>query len=315
MLNVRLALDWTPNTLHAGFLVAQIRGWYKEAGLCLHILDPSEDNYQNTPVKKLINRQANLAIAPSESVISYQTLREPRNVVAIAAILQEDLSSIVTLKSSGLDRPALLDGKVYASYGARFEDAIVQQMIRNDGGYGFIRLSHPPKLDIWQEFLSGRADATWIFDPWEGLQARNQNTDLNHFRLTDYGIPYGFSPMLLTTKSFLDIYGAEYLCFMRITARAYEWCAEHPDEAANVLTESGFHSNFSDAELVRKSMRMLAPATLNNQGKWGIMDQKRWEEFLLWLDINNMVRDLDGQSQILVSELKNRFFTNEYLPG
>ena len=38
---------------------------------------------------------------------------------AVAALLQDDTSAIVTLESSGIDRPAKLDGCVYASYGAR----------------------------------------------------------------------------------------------------------------------------------------------------------------------------------------------------
>ena len=40
-------------------------------------------------------------------------------VQAVAALLQKDTSAIVTLKSSGIDRPSKLDGRSYASYGAR----------------------------------------------------------------------------------------------------------------------------------------------------------------------------------------------------
>jgi hypothetical protein len=41
-------------------------------------------------------------------------------LVAVAALLQDpQLSAIVTLKSSGIQRPAQLDGKRYASYAAR----------------------------------------------------------------------------------------------------------------------------------------------------------------------------------------------------
>ena len=39
---------------------------------------------------------------------------------AVAALLAEDTSAIVTLKASGLNSPKLLDGKRYASYGARW---------------------------------------------------------------------------------------------------------------------------------------------------------------------------------------------------
>src|SRR5262249_22699956 len=35
---VRLALDWTPNTDHTGFYVAQANGWYRDAGVDLKIL-------------------------------------------------------------------------------------------------------------------------------------------------------------------------------------------------------------------------------------------------------------------------------------
>lgn len=314
MLNVRLALDWTPNTLHAGFLVAHIKNWYSEAGFCLHIIDPAEDNYQNTPAKKLINRSANLAILPSESIISYHTLREQKPMLAIAAILQQDLSSIATLKSSGIDRPSGLDGKVYASYGARFEDAIVQQMIRNDGGCGLIRTSHPAKLNIWQDFLNGKSDATWIFEPWEGLQSERLSPGLNHFRLSDYGIPYGYSPVVATTPSLLEIYGSEFQRFLRITAHSFEWCASNPVEAADALVDSGLYETLSDREFVRASMNMLAPALLNESGQWGRMSAARWDHFLQWLDMNRLVMDLDKQSQIIVSDMRDKFFTNEYLP-
>lgn len=66
----------------------------------------------------------------------------------------------MTLKSSGIDRPAQLDGKNYASYGARFEGRIVQQMIKNDGGKGEFLESTPPMLGIWNTLLKGTADAT-----------------------------------------------------------------------------------------------------------------------------------------------------------
>lgn len=47
---------------------------------------------------------------PAESVISYNTWpaehKERPKLRAVAAVLQQDTSAIVTLKSSGIDRPA-----------------------------------------------------------------------------------------------------------------------------------------------------------------------------------------------------------------
>lgn len=39
---VTLILDWTPNTNHTGFYVAQEKGYYKDLGLDVEIIQPSE---------------------------------------------------------------------------------------------------------------------------------------------------------------------------------------------------------------------------------------------------------------------------------
>ncbi len=96
------------------------------------------------------------------------------NVKAVAAILKEDLSAIVTLKAPQINKPSQLDRKVYASYKARYEDFIVNQMVKNDGGKGDMKLVYPEKLGIWNTLLNGIADATWVFMNWEGLEAKNK---------------------------------------------------------------------------------------------------------------------------------------------
>jgi ABC-type nitrate/sulfonate/bicarbonate transport system substrate-binding protein len=43
---IKIALDWTPNTNHAGFYVAKAQGFYAEKGLDVSILSPHEDEYK-----------------------------------------------------------------------------------------------------------------------------------------------------------------------------------------------------------------------------------------------------------------------------
>lgn len=69
----KVALDWTPNVNHAGFFVAQARGLYAARGLDVEFLSPSADNYKQTPAQKLASGAVQLAICPSETVISYST--------------------------------------------------------------------------------------------------------------------------------------------------------------------------------------------------------------------------------------------------
>ena len=82
----------------------------------------------------------------------------------MATLLATSTSAVVTLASSGIDRPSQLDGKVYASYGARYEGRIVQQMIRNDGGKGDYTESTPPMLGIWNTLLKVPPDGQLPLD-------------------------------------------------------------------------------------------------------------------------------------------------------
>jgi ABC-type nitrate/sulfonate/bicarbonate transport system substrate-binding protein len=119
-----------------------------------------------TPGKKLELDIADFAIAPFETVISLNNKVNQVQAVAVSAIMQKDVSSIVSLKSSNIISPKQLDGKTYASYKARYEDHIVNEMIKNDGGKGELNIIYPEKLGIWNTLLSGNAHATWIFDNW-----------------------------------------------------------------------------------------------------------------------------------------------------
>ena len=130
---LRVALDWTPNTIHTGLFLAQHLGLYSSAGLDVQLLSP-DPAYATSPAKQLEQGAADLAICPSESCIAYAE-NGKMHLQAIYAILQRDASAIY---SKGLERVGELGsgGKVYGSYNARFEDAIVRAVVERDGGKG-----------------------------------------------------------------------------------------------------------------------------------------------------------------------------------
>lgn len=101
--------------LPQGFYVAKAQGLYEKAGLDVTFISPHSDEYKVTPASRVESGEALLAIAPSESVISYATWPEAHKqrpkLRAVAAVLQADTSAIATLKSSGIDRPAKVRGR------------------------------------------------------------------------------------------------------------------------------------------------------------------------------------------------------------
>jgi ABC-type nitrate/sulfonate/bicarbonate transport system substrate-binding protein len=300
MTTLKLALDWTPNTNHIGFFIAKELGFYKENGIELEILNPIDDNYQLTPGKKLELDIADFAIAPFETVISSNNKANQVQAIAIYAILQEDLSSIVSLKQSNINSPRFLDGKIYASYKARYEDHIVNEMIKNDGGEGKLKIIYPEKLGIWNTLLNNQADATWIFDNWEGIEAKSKNIQLNNFTLSQFQIPYGYSPIVIAKREKITAHKELYSKFIKATKSGFMFVKNNQKESSDIL-----RCYLSDHDLENIDIEQSISYTIphfGNETNCGMMEQNKILKFSEWL----VEKGLEDQRI-----LKQKLFTNE----
>lgn len=281
MNSLKIALDWTPNTNHIGIFVAQKLGFYQDLGLEVTILDPSQDNYALSPGKRVEEGQADFGIAPFETVISLNNKPNPVEAVAVYAILQEDISCIATLASSPIQQLQDLDGRIYASYKARYEDRILQEMVKAAGGKGELLLEYPNRLGIWNTLLQGTADATWIFDNWEGVEAAAKGVELRKFFLGDYGIPYGYSPVIFTRREALAAKKEEYTQFIQATQRGYLHAVANEKEALDLLYPFLLPADQVQMDL-GKSIAYTAPY-FGDASTAGRMKKERVQAFLNWL--------------------------------
>ena len=301
MTPLKVALDWTPNTNHIGIFVAKQLGFYKEQGIEVEILNPISDNYQVTPGKKLALGIADFAIAPFETVISLNNKENAIDAIAVFAILQEDLSSIASLKSSKINTPKLLDEKIYASYKARYEDAIVKEMVKNDGGTGALQITYPAKLGIWNTLLEGTADATWIFDNWEGIEASTKQIALNKFSMGQFGIPYCYSPVIIARNSNLIANKEAYTLFIKATKKGYLYAANNSEITAKILKEQLTEDDIKNID-IEASIAMTAPH-FGTDSSCGFMRSERITTFLNWLVAHNLENEKIIEQNLFTNEL------------
>jgi ABC-type nitrate/sulfonate/bicarbonate transport system substrate-binding protein len=300
MTTLRLALDWTPNVNHIGFIIAKELGYYAQLGIDLDLVNPADDNYTMTPGKKLELDIVDLALAPFETVISLNNKVNHVKAIAIFAVLQQDLSCIASLKTAKITSPKLLDGKVYASYKARYEDHIVQEMIKNDGGSGNLHIMYPEKLGIWNTLLGGKADATWIFDNWEGIEADAKNIELNKFTLADFNIPYGYSPVVLTKHENIIKHKELYSRFVQATRKGFLHAKNDLSESTALLRHYVTDYDSMNVDLER-AIAFTAPY-FGDETSCGIMEHETISRFTHWL-VDNRLEDK--------ALLNQHLFTNE----
>lgn len=302
-MQISIALDWTPNTQHTGFYVAQARGLYRAAGLDVRLIAADQGSFAHTPARAVLDGQVTLAIAPAESVINARAQLQGPTPIAVATLAQTETSAVVTLAASGRERPRDLDGCLYASYGAPFECQIVAEMVRADGGRGEFTETHPPRLGVWRALQEGEADAAWLVLPWEGLEAELRGIVLNVFAPHESGVPYGYASLLLAHPRLLADEPEALRAFLQASAAGFRRAATSPDEAATLLREQADHPTLSDASFVQRSQRRIAPAYLTPDGRWGLMERARWQRFADWLQ----------ERRISAAVEVDRLFSNAYL--
>lgn len=282
MHTVRLAPEWLPNTNHIGFYVAQAKGYYADEGLRLDIL-PFDG--EAMPNRKIVTGDTEFGLMPEQSILSMRA--RGVDVVSVAALIQPNTTTLAVRAESGTTRPRELAGRRYASYGTEFEVAMVEEMIRQDGGTGGPVLVDAAKLDILPALFDGTIDIAWGFYAWEGLQAELAGHMPRHFFVAEHGIPNEYFPLLFTTRDYASREETLARAFVRATGRGYIHAAAHPSEAAELFLASVPAALLpaQPRELVTRSTEWLAPRlaerahTNGTPLPWGWHDAGTWAAF------------------------------------
>jgi ABC-type nitrate/sulfonate/bicarbonate transport system substrate-binding protein len=305
---VSLALDWTPNTNHTGFYVAQQKGWYKEQGIDLEILPYSD---AASPDALVAAGKADFAISFVEQVVIDRVSDLP--VRSVAAIVQHNTSELATLKSSGLDRPAKLAGKRYAGFGTPYEEPVIADVIKCDGGPATPIQNITTNTGGYQALVAKQADFVWIYKGWEALQAKHDNVELNEFLVRDYCVPDYYSPVIITSEAFLKDKTDVGRRFMAATARGFEFAIQQPDQAADLLIAGNPPGSFPDAALVHESAQYLAKEYQAEAPRWGDQTLQVWSGYPKFMLETGRLEDANHQK---VTSLDYAvMFTNELLPA
>ena len=297
---VTFMLDWVPNTNHNGVYIAKAKGWYEEAGLDVNIVEPGEGGVEQV----VGNQTAQFGISAQEYLIPARAAGVP--VVSIAAVIQHNTSSLMSLAEDGIEGPGDLAGHTYGGFGGPLERALIDALTECGGGDA----SQVQYVEVGQaEFLEGMArnqyDFVWIFDGWDGVRATELvGADVNFVRFIDNVdcIPDWYTPLIITSEGLIKDDPETVRAFLAATTRGYEYAMENPDEAATILLDAAPEL---DAELVRLSAEYLSTRYVEPGRQWGLQDEAIWtrfEQFLFDAGLIDEQIDVDAA------------YSNAYLP-
>ncbi|MDN5860008.1 MAG: ABC transporter substrate-binding protein [Pseudonocardia sp.] len=303
---IRFALDWTPNTNHTGLYVAQQRGWFRDAGLEVEFLP-----FTTASPDVLVSSGA------AEFGISFQDLftfakAAGADTTSVLAVLQHWGTAIgVRGDRTDIATPRDLDGKVYGGFGSPSEIPKMRSVIRAAGGRGEFR-TIVLGTSAYEAVQSGHADFTEPFLAWEGIEAQLKGKPFKTFAYTDYGIPDAYGVIVIGNSPWLRDHPDLATKFVQAAQRGYQFSADHPDAAAQLLMDAN-PGAFAEPELVLRSQEMLASTYLKDaEGNVGTQTLERWAGYSGWLYDQGLLTGPDGAPLAARPDFST-WFTNAYL--
>ena len=179
-----LVLDFQPNAVHAPLYAARARGYLEDEGIDLDIREPSSSA---DSAKLLEAGRADFAIL---DINDFGIAREEGiDLVAVAAIVQRPLASVIAGDPESVSMPADLEGETVGVTGVPSDDAVLDTVLAS-GGLGpddvrrvTIGFAAVPSL------AAGKIGAATAFWNAEGVELREQGIPTREFRVDEFGAP------------------------------------------------------------------------------------------------------------------------------
>jgi putative hydroxymethylpyrimidine transport system substrate-binding protein len=179
-----LVLDFQPNAVHAGIYAGQAKGFFDDEGVNLTIREPSSTA---DAAKLLETGRVDFAVM---DINDFGIARERGlDLVAIAAIVQRPLASVIARDRDQIQTPADLAGKTVGVTGVPSDDAVLDTVLRAGGVDPDDVRRVTIGFNAVAQLAAGKIDAATAFWNAEGVQLKELGIPTREFRVDEFGAP------------------------------------------------------------------------------------------------------------------------------
>ena len=270
--DVTVILDYVANTNHTGMYVALDQGSYKDAGLNVSIVEPTE----GATATLVAVGKGDFGISYQEDVTIALTSVDPLPIKAIATIIQHNTSGFATYEGKGINSPKDFEGKTYAGWGGPGEEAVLKAVMTQDGA-DFSKLNMVISDGSGFEALKDKVDVMWFFEGWDNIKCELADFPIHYMPVRDLDsrLDY-YTPVIIANNDTLENKPEMVKKFLAATEKGYEYAIENPDESAEILLK---YTPDSSPELLQKSQKYLADKYMEDTDQWGVMKDEVWDNY------------------------------------
>jgi putative hydroxymethylpyrimidine transport system substrate-binding protein len=255
------------------------------------------------PIKQVAAGRVDLAISYEPEVLRARD--QGLDVVSVGAIVQEPLTSIISLPEAKIAKPADLRSKTVGTAGIDYQSAYLQTILKEAGVPAGSVKERNVGFSLTPALLTGKVDATLGgFWNYEGTDLELRGKKPRIIRMEQAGVPTYDELVLVANADALERDGDKIRAFVGALSRGVRDLRANPDEAIEGLLEA---NPDLDPELQRAVVDVTLPLFLAPDGKpYGWQDPAEWDAFGAWMQENDL---LEQPPDVRAA------FDNELLPG
>lgn len=274
-------LDWFVNPDHAPLFVALEKGYFKERGLEVELIAPSNPN---DPPKLVAAGKADLAV-------SYQHQHQMQvdqglPLVRVATLVATPLNSLVVMADGDIKSMSDLKGKTVGYSVGGFETVLLKVMLERVG----LTLEDVTLINVnfslSPSLFTGKADAViGAFRNFELNQMDIEKRPGRAFFVEEFGIPAYDELILVANSKALD--NPHLRKFVDGVEAGVQYLVNHPEESWKLFI-AGARSNLDD-ELNHRAWRDTLPRFALRPGA---LDKARYLRFAEFLKDQDIIGDI-----------------------
>ena len=296
---MRVVLDYLPNADHAGLYAAKAQGDYTAAGLDVQLTPPPDPA---APLKLLRAGRADLAISYEPELLLARD-QGATDLVAVAALVQKPLTSVMSVGKNAIRDPRQLAGKRVGTAGIPYQSAYLKTILTRAGVQpGSVKETNVG-FNLVPAMLSGKVAATLgAFWNYEGVDLQRRGKHPVALRMDQLGVPTYAELVVVARREDLDQDGANRVRrFLQATARGYTRLKTQPQQGVDALlkADDGLDGGLQLAS-VKASMNAFFPADSNRP--WGWQDRATWDRYAAWMKQNGLLKGEPNGGAALTTE-------------
>ena len=218
--------QWTAQAQFAGYYVAEVKGFYREAGVKVKIEHPSSTQPAMSRLRNNLCQATTLQLCQAMEIVD--------GGIPLVNILQTSMNNAMVIVSARGKDPLTQKGAKVGIWSVGFGQLAICMSIKDHLNYEWIRFAQNVNL-----FISGALDATLAMsynEYYQLVQAGMEMTDKNVYRFCDHGYNVQEDGVYMT-RDYYEKHKDQARRFAEASKKGWEWAAAHPEEALDIVMQ------------------------------------------------------------------------------